>query len=110
LLYIEPVASQQSSKRIILFSSHKIDLYEYNDAYYGIIEDLLLLKYGPELNEIIQWFLYERIIINEKEELEILPLIFLEEDDGKQEEIFLETPEDLWNFITKIINRMSKDE
>jgi len=101
---------QAIDKESMLLESYNIDLYEYSNIYYEIIGDLMLLKYGPSLDEIIQWFLYERININESGDQEIIPLIFLDEEKNIKEDVYLETPEDLWNFINKIINRISKNE
>jgi hypothetical protein len=78
------------------YEKYKINLLEYEESFYQIIESFILLKYGIIKTEIILWFIFARFDNNNK----IIPLVYKIED--KSEEILLNTPEDLWEFLKKL--------
>jgi hypothetical protein len=75
----------------------KIDFYNYEESYYNVIEDLIFLKYGEELGNLILWYVYDRFDTDgELLSLEVtLP--------GKPKKLFkLKSASDLWDLIEKI--------
>lgn len=85
------------AKTNFLHEHLKIDFYNYEEAYYNIIEDLIYLKYGDEVGALILWYVYDRFDSDgELQKLEVtIP--------GKAKKIFtLKTALDLWNLIEKI--------
>lgn len=80
-----------------LYDIFKINTLEYEEDFYSIIEDLILLKYGLWKTEIILWYIFGRIDLDG----EMHPLI-LHPDGEDEEEILLENAQDLWNFLVKL--------
>jgi hypothetical protein len=81
------------------YEMYKINLLEYEEPFYQIIENCLLIKYDLSKTEIILWYIFGR----EDEEGNILPLIF--QVDGKDdEELIINNPSDLWNLLEKLNN------
>jgi hypothetical protein len=103
-VFISIVDSLQKNidRSISLYSEHNIDLFDYDAFYLEVIEDLFLLKYGPAISEIVIWYLYERQILNEEGKLTVLPLTLENNETKESEDLYLETSEQLWNFISKI--------
>jgi len=95
-------------QRTVEMDSFGINMETYDDGFYILIENLILKTYGEWKTELILWYIYDRF--NENEEL--MPLILQEEEqDGEEqdgEEIFVETPEQLWNLIKKIDKKSKK--
>jgi len=81
------------------YEMYKINLLEYEEPFYQIIENCLLIKYDLSKTEIILWYIFGR----EDEEGNILPLIF--QVDGKDDEkLIINNPSDLWNLLEKLDN------
>lgn len=80
-----------------LYDIFKINTLEYEEDFYSIIEDLILLKYGVWKTEIILWYIFGRIDMDG----EMHPLI-LHPDGEEEEEILLQNAQDLWNFLIKL--------
>jgi hypothetical protein len=95
-------------QRTVEMDSFGINMETYDDGFYILIENLILKTYGEWKTELILWYIYDRF--NENEEL--MPLILQEEEqDGEEqdgEEIFVETPEQLWDLIKKIDKKSKK--
>jgi hypothetical protein len=73
-----------------------IDLCDYEDPLWMVIENMLLLKYGEVIYELIFWYLYDRV----DEDGKVYSLIF--EEEGKEpKEIKIKNASDLWKFIEK---------
>lgn len=85
-----------------LFAKFKINLLEYEEGYFGIIEDLLLMKYGSWKAEIILWFVYGRM--NENGEIHPLSLNL----EGNEEKVIIKTPTQLWDLLNRIENYKNK--
>lgn len=81
-----------------------IDMEVYDDAFYILIENLIQKLYGEWKSEIMIWYVYDRIDENE----ELLPLLYSSEDQPEEIEVFIETPEQLWEFIKKIEKETKK--
>jgi phage anti-repressor protein len=98
-LFIQFIESYQESSKISseLYSKYKIDLFDYEDRYHVCISNLMSMFFSEEDKDWIDWWLYERISHSGK----------INKANYKNgDEIILDTPEDLWNFILK--NNKSK--
>ena len=75
----------------------KIDLWNYEENYYKIIENLIFMQYSEEVANLILWYVYDRFDADGK----LLGLnITL---PGKEPKLHMvKTPSDLWNLIEKI--------
>jgi hypothetical protein len=80
-----------------VYENFKVNLLEYEENFYQIIENCLSLKYDPWKVEIILWYVFGRIDENDK----IIPL-FVQFDDKEPEEIFVKTSQELWDFLKKL--------
>ena len=63
-----------------------------------MIENLFLLHYGEWKTDIILWWIYDRF----DEEGNISPIEFNDHDTDAKEDVIVETPEQLWNFLKRI--------
>lgn len=80
-----------------LQSEFDIDLFNYEEPYFEVIDKLFLLMCGLDLYNIISYYFYERYDI----EGNINPIIEISES-GVETEIYLKTPEDLYNYLIQI--------
>lgn len=87
-------ALEKSNK---LQSEFDIDLFNYEEPYFEVIDKLFLLMCGLDLYDIISYYFYERYDI----ENNINPIIEISES-GVETEIYLKTPEDLYNYLMQI--------
>jgi hypothetical protein len=85
-------------RSIILSNDLKIDLASYDEKFYMLIEKLLNIHFGDEANEIIFYYIYDRInpdgSINELR-------------DEKDNVVLLTSPSDLWD-VVKLIQSKGK--
>jgi hypothetical protein len=79
------------------YEKYKINLLEYEEQFYQIIEGFILLKYGVWKTEIMLWYIFARV----SEEGEVIPLAYKIKDQ-EEEEIVLNNSTDLWEFLKKI--------
>ena len=75
-----------------LFSELRLDYSTYNELYYKIIEDLMLLHFGDQGMDLIDFYLYGRLNPDGTENQLM---------DGDNIVVPCNTPEDLWNLITQ---------
>lgn len=94
LINIYEKALEKSDK---LQSEFDIDLFNYEEPYFEVIDKLFLLMCGLDLYDIISYYFYERYDI----EGNINPIIEISES-GVETEIYLKTPEDLYNYLIQI--------
>jgi hypothetical protein len=87
-----------------LYEVFGLNTLEYEESYYQIIEDLLLIKYGYWKTEIILWYVFGR----KDEEGEIHPLV-VQHVGGEDEEVVIATPLELWNFLAKVEEQKTSD-
>lgn len=73
-----------------LFNDLRLDYSTYNELYYKIIEDLMLMQFGEGGMDLIDFYIYGRINPDGTENQ-------LMDNDGKV--IICNTPEDLWNLV-----------
>ena len=83
----------------LLHTELKLDLYEYDEKFYEVIDRLFTLHFGREAGEAIFFYIYERLnpdgSINQ-----------LLDQDGHP--IPLENPTDLWNLANHLKNKKKK--
>ena len=71
----------------------RLDTSSYDEAFYQVIDALLLFTFGKDGYELINFYLYEKT----NPDGSINTLI---DDNGN--EVELDTPEDLWNVLFKL--------
>lgn len=81
------------TKSTILQVQFRLDMGDYEDAYYNIIDELILLSWGPDIYSLIEFYFYKRIGEDGVEN-------FIEDEDGN--EIYIRTPEELFMLIEKL--------
>jgi|TARA_R110000744_G_scaffold371891_1_gene483177 hypothetical protein len=83
----------------LLRENNGIDLNEYNEDYYVVIENLIYLKYGEWKTEIITWYIWERkdIITGEIGLME-----WTNDDTEETKEVIIKCAEDLWDVLNEI--------
>lgn len=79
------------------YEAFKINLLEYEEKYFQVIENLILVKYGTWKTEIILWYIFAR----EDNDGSVAPLI-LQIKDKEDEEVILESPEQLWDLLERL--------
>lgn len=88
---------KSTSKSQKLQEEFAIDLFDYEEPFYSIIDKLMLLMWGLNVYELVTFYLYERIgldgTLNHLLEIDI---------DGNEKEIYLNTSEDLYNYLIQI--------
>lgn len=82
----------------VLEQTFMLGISSYEEPLFILIENLLIMNYGEWQTEIILWWVYDRY----NEDNELLPVELNFEDEGKQESIYVDTPEQLWDLIKKI--------
>jgi hypothetical protein len=87
-----------------LIEGFGITLMDYEEPYCQIIENMIYKHYGDWKCELILWYIYDRVSLDE----EISPLIL--EDNGEEKQIILKTPDELWDVIIELENKIKKDE
>lgn len=81
-------------KSIVLQSEFMIDLSTYEDVYFSIIDEVLILKFGEDIYQLISFYFYGRKDIETGEDN------YIEDELGN--EIYIRTPEDLYHTIEKL--------
>ena len=77
------------NKSARLQSEFGLDLFEYEEPFYGVIDKLMLLTWGMNVYELVTFYLYERLNLDGT-----LNHLIETKEDGTDIEIFLKTPED----------------
>jgi len=88
-----------------IYETFKVNILEYEEDYFQIIEDLLLMKYGAWKTEIILWYAFGR----KDSDGNVFPLIMQPKDEEKKE-IILNTPAELYSFLEKLEERKRKED
>jgi hypothetical protein len=88
-----------------IYEMFKLNVLEYEEDYFQIIEDLLLMKYGVWKTEIILWYAFGR----KDDEGNIFPLVMQAKGEEKLE-VILTTPVELWTFLEKLEERKRKED
>jgi hypothetical protein len=78
------------NRQAILFKEFRMDNTEYDEIFFGIIDKLISLKFGKDVAELINFYIYERFNPDGSSNYLL---------DPKGNRIELNTPEELWNLI-----------
>jgi hypothetical protein len=94
------IALERANIRTALVGTEfDIDLSKYDETFYEVIDNLMLMQFGKQAAEVIFFYVYERMnpdgSINELRDLNDIPII-------------LNSPTDLWDLINVIKNASSK--
>ena len=98
-LFISLITQYEISlnKSVKLQTEFAIDLFDYEGSYYEVIDKLMLLMWGGDIYEIITYYLYERLNLDGS-----LNSIIETNENGEETEVFLKTPEELYNYLIQI--------
>ena len=89
-----------NSRTLGMKHDYKVNMMDYDDPYYIVIENLFRLNYTQEERNLINWWLYDKFLPSG----DILVLT-----DTKTEEVIpSETPEDIWELFQDIRKRNEK--
>ena len=94
------IALERANIRTALVGTEfEIDLSKYDETFYEVIDNLLLMQFGKQASEVIFFYVYERMnpdgSINELRDTNDTPIV-------------LNNPTDLWDLINVIRNASSK--
>jgi len=94
------IALERANIRTALAGTEfEIDLSKYDETFYEVIDNLMLMQFGKQAAEVIFFYVYERMnpdgSINELRDLNDIPIV-------------LNSPTDLWDLINVIKNASSK--
>jgi hypothetical protein len=100
ILFISLIEQYEKAlnKSARLQSEFGLDLFEYEEPFYGVIDKLMLLTWGTNVYELITFYLYERANLDGT-----INYLIETKEDGTEVEIFLKTAEDLYNYLSQII-------
>ena len=100
ILFISLIEQYEKAlnKSARLQSEFGLDLFEYEEPFYGVIDKLMLLTWGINVYELITFYLYERINLDGT-----INYLIETKEDGTEVEVFLKTAEDLYNYLSQII-------
>jgi hypothetical protein len=90
---------QANVRSSIIGGDFKLDFTSYDETFYEIIDNLILMQFGKEASEVIFFYVYERInpdgTVNE-----------LADQDSNV--VALNNPTDLWMLVNHIKNKTNK--
>jgi hypothetical protein len=94
------IALERANIRTALVGTEfDIDLSKYDETFYEVIDNLMIMQFGKQASEVIFFYVYERMnpdgTINELRDLNDIPII-------------LNSPTDLWDLINVIKDARSK--
>jgi hypothetical protein len=100
ILFISLIEQYEKAlnKSTRLQSEFGLDLFEYEEPFYGVIDKLMLLTWGMNVYELVTFYLYERTNLDGT-----INYLVETKEDGTEVEVFLKTPEDLYNYLSQII-------
>ena len=87
------------------YEKYKINLLEYEEKFYQIIENCLCLKYNIWEAEIILWYIFARELDGEN----IAPLL-LQFEGKEDEEVIVKTSSDLWDLLERLRKENNTDK
>ena len=80
-----------------LYEKFKINLLEYEERYFSLLEDMVYHLYEDWEAEIMLWYIFARV----DEDNKVVPLTYKVKDQ-EEEEVYLNNSNDLWDFLKKI--------
>lgn len=87
-----------------LYQKFKINLLEYEERYFSLLEDMIYYLYEDWEAEIMLWYVYGRI----DEEGKLYSLVL--NTDEEKKEIIINTPLQLWDFIEMLRKERKKNK
>jgi hypothetical protein len=98
-LFISLIEQYETSiiKSARLQAEFGIDLFEYEESFYSVIDKLMVLMWGESGYDLIAFYLHERIALDGS-----INHLFQMNEDGTESEVELNTPEDLYSYLIKI--------
>jgi len=81
-----------------LEEKYAFGIYNYDEAFYLMVENLLYIHYGEWKTDIILWWVYDRF----GPEGEVMAIELNDHDTNSKESVVVETAEQLWNFLKRI--------
>jgi hypothetical protein len=100
ILFISLIEQYEKAlnKSARLQSEFGLDLFDYEEPFYGVIDKLMLLTWGMNVYELVTFYLYERANLDGT-----INYLVETKEDGTEVEVFLKTAEDLYNYLSQII-------
>lgn len=100
ILFISLIEQYEKAlnKSARLQSEFGLDLFDYEEPFYGVIDKLMLLTWGMNVYELVTFYLYERLNLDGT-----INYLVETKEDGTEVEVFLKTAEDLYNYLSQII-------
>ena len=98
-LFISLIDQYEKSigKSMKLQAEFSIDLFDYEEPFYSVIDKLMLLMWGANVYELVTFYVYERV------NLDGSPNYLIETDEnGEDKEVYLNSAEDLYNYLLQI--------
>jgi hypothetical protein len=87
-----------------LYDVFKINFLEYEEEYFRIMENFVVLKYGLWKAEIILWYVFGRVDMDGK----VHALILQNDESDEPQDIALTTTQELWDFLKKLEEEKNK--
>jgi hypothetical protein len=87
-----------------LYEKFKINLLEYEERYFSLLEDMVYYLYEDWEAEIMLWYVYGRI----DEEGNLYSLVL--NTDNEKKEIIINNPTQLWDFIIMLRKNKNKNK
>jgi hypothetical protein len=95
---IEKVANRSN----LAFLDLNLDLSTFEDAYYAIIDGLILMHFGYKCGEIISFYINERTVDEEATGCKF--------EDANGNTVSLQNAEDLWNYLIFVNPKLLDEE
>ena len=90
-----------NARAIGMKHDYNVDLTEYDDPFFKTIDSLMKLHFSDRQRSMINWWLYDKFIPSG----DILVL----NDSETHEEIPTDTPEDIWDILSKMKEKDEKE-
>jgi hypothetical protein len=87
-------------ERSSTLEEHTLNITSYEEPFYIMIENLLFIKYGEWKTDIVLWWVYNRY----DEEGNVVAIKLNDHDNETEENVIVETTEQLWEFLKRIDN------
>ena len=101
-LFCEVLSNLQfvNSRTLSMKHDFKVNMMDYDDAFYVVVENLFKLHYTQEQRNLINWWLYEKFLPSGD------ALILT--DTTTEKVIPSDTPEDIWDLVMEIKEKNAK--
>ena len=70
----------------------------YDESFYHVIDELLNLHYGEIKSQFLIWWIFDRF----DDEGNLVPITYSNEMNNTEEEIFINTEDELWLFLIRV--------